>query len=395
MNSRDVLIETCLSSWTGFESGKLSARALSQSAGVAVSSIYHHFGNMEQLFYVAHERALHWAEQWCAERLDDLSAHTAIPRHLGPLLAGLIDDWARDQRKAAIAWHECRLSASRNEIYRPLAARWQRLWEEFWSNLCARIEESVAVTAVSRFFEGESSFHLLEWRRLLDRAALAESCAGWQAWMEGRLAPASPWRDHARAEAQKILPPLADRDPIVRRLSEAAADLISRNGPSGLTHRALADAANLSLGSVSNKLRSRSDLMNAAFEALYQRMAPDGVDIWVRPPSMDRADMIAAIAWGTVGDMEKLRGHDELLMACVRDQGLRPFGAQLRYMRGRSSQYVLPGLVGRPASETDAALFSSFMVGVKNFHMAEPSSPIRTAGVESDVLDLIKILNDN
>ncbi|MFC3213139.1 hypothetical protein [Novosphingobium panipatense] len=66
------------------------------------------------------------------------------------------------------------------------------------------------------------------------------------------------------------------------------------------------------------------------------------------------------------------RGTDELFVATARDAALSQFGAQLRYMRGRTSRGTLQDMVGhsRRVGIMEAALFSSFLSSQLRVHSA-------------------------
>ena len=59
-------------------------------------------------------------------------------------------------------------------------------------------------------------------------------------------------------------------------------------------------------------------------------------------------------------------GNDELFVAAARDPSLSAFGAQLRYLRSRSSRATLQGILGerRTASIVEGALFSGFLSSI-------------------------------
>ena len=391
-SSRDLLVHVCLMAMEREGASSISARSIARDAGVSVSSIYHFFDDMEQLFQATHDHALTQARRWCEDRLGDIAHDGPLPARLGTLLAGLIDDWTFECRPLAFAWPECRLAAARNPLFRARAAEWKSLWEAFWSEVCDKCGAAGQGSITTRFFEGESFFHLLRWRRQLDRAALAETCAAWEGWLRGELSLPTPWRDMARAEAGRELEPVPVRDAIVDRLSRAAGDLVVRHGPSRLTHRAVASEAGMSLGSVSNKLRTRVDLLNAAFEELYRRHQGDsrgGSDMPLPQCPRQLAEMMAHALF----DVDELRlGRDELLIATARDPAFRSFGAQLRYMRGRTGRATLAAAVDAPISDTDAAIFSSFLMGVLAAHASHEEIGQRLSGANADINRLFDTL---
>ncbi|MFD2136884.1 TetR/AcrR family transcriptional regulator [Novosphingobium resinovorum] len=63
---------------------------------------------------------------------------------------------------------------------------------------------------------------------------------------------------------------MPDRDETAARIVETAARIIDEDGLARLTHRAVAERAGLTLGTVSHKFRTKPALLEAAFEGLYR-----------------------------------------------------------------------------------------------------------------------------
>ncbi|WP_255326159.1 TetR family transcriptional regulator [Sphingobium sp. EM0848] len=373
-SSKDRIIDTVLQLWEEVGSTGLSVRMLSQTAAVPVSSIYHHFGSLEQLFVVAQEHACACATAWRDRHLHDLKGARMDRQAFGPLLAALIDDWAYQERRLAFAAREGQKLAFRSPHFQAAMARWNTIWTELWHEVCPRfgLENSAMLTA--RLFESESFLHMIRWRRVVDRAGLEEFARGWAVWLEGRPVPAAPHRDFARAEALREFPALPERDDTASRIAQAAAAIVSQRGTAALTHRAVAAEAGLTLGIVSHKFRTIAELMGAAFEALYLR----NVSIEEKGGS----DSLWSLN-GVVGALERSAsnfGPEELLLAVARDPSLRHFAAQLRYLRGRTSGPQLQAIFGpsRTVSPLEAALFSGFLSGQLRTHQAKPSDLFRS-----------------
>jgi AcrR family transcriptional regulator len=389
----ELLIEATLNAWESGGTAAISARSLCGATGVQVSSLYHHFGSLEQLLVTAQERAIDVARVWCTQQIESLG--NAIPPHgIGALLAGLIDDWSRDQRRIAFAWRECRLNAIKLPAFILLADRWKQVWDDFWATVCSRmsIPQHGAITA--RFFTGESGYQLIPWNRQADRAALGETCAGWGEWLAGRLSPPAPWREWARARAatELVSPPL--RDEIEARIAAAAAAVVERQGVAGLTYRAVAKDAGVTLGVVSHKFRTGADLVAAAFEDLYRRAADASPGELANLPASSREALARDLAEKILPDARGSMGSDELLLACARDPSLRTFAGQLRYTRGRTSGHYLDAMVGasRTIEHVDAAIFSSFLVGLINAYGLVEERDARIAGAEAELAHLIATL---
>jgi AcrR family transcriptional regulator len=389
-----LLINAVLVAWEHGGGAAISARSLCAATGVQISSIYHHFGSVEQLLVSAQEHAAGLARDWCRQQLESLGDARLPPEALGALLSGLIDDWCHDRRRIAFAWRECRLSAIKHPAFVPPAEAWRRLWEGFWAAVCDRLSVPQHAAITARFFAGESGYHLLPWNRPIDRAALAETCIGWSNWLSGRLSPASPWRDHARAQADATVTLPEWRDGAVERIATVAGEIVERDGVAGLTYRAVAGAAGVTLGVVSHKFRTSSDLLAAAFEALY-RSATRTPDELAGLPALSPDRLARELAEGALTFVRGSMGSDELLLACARNPDLRTFGGHLRYLRGRTSGHYLRAMLGpdRPVRHIDAAIFSSFLVGVIAAHGLSEDREKRIAAAEGEIAHLLATLN--
>ncbi|MFC0205509.1 TetR family transcriptional regulator [Novosphingobium soli] len=360
------MIEAC---WT-CGSSNASVRSLAARADAPISSIYHHFGSMEQLYVSAQEHALALARAWCDQQRTALAALPRFSAHaFAPLMAALIDDFCEAQRAVAFAWRDCELMAARSPRHAPLARRWAMLWTEFWSDLSARAGLGDHSALTTHFFQGESLLHLMQWQRTIDRPCLEETCAGWVLWLEGRLAPGGEWRRFGAEQAHREMPPLTAFSGTMERIADTAADIVAEQGISGLTHRAVAARANLTLGVISHNCHSSADLVRAAFETIYRRtvassapgdLAQEGPD---QPSEFDPLPPHSPEAL--------LCAMDELLLAVARNPSLRPFAPQLRYWRGRTSGKVLEAMLApdRVVSPRDAALFSAMVAGMRKWSL--------------------------
>jgi DNA-binding transcriptional regulator YbjK len=361
--SPQKLVSAAILAWETDGATGISARTLAASAGLPVSSIYYHFGDLERLLETAQDHARAAATRWCDAQLDAIRGQTESAA-LGPLLATVIDDWCEQQRPLAFAARECRLMALRDPRHAATSARWDILWQSFWQAVCDRLGIADMATSTTWVFEGTSGMHLLRWRRPVDRGALSELCNGWARWMEGRLAEPSAWFDLARRDAAALIAPAAPDDPVAAAIATAAATTVAQRGVAALTHRAVAAEAGVTLGVVSYKYRTSAELLHAAFEAIYRRMSPQSADELAAVPDLGRDTGLARVDGG-IPTRADLLASDELLVASARNPTFQTFAAQLRYLRGRSSGHYLQALVGRerPIAPVDAAIFSAFMSG--------------------------------
>lgn len=350
------LESSVITMWEHEGAAGVSARAVALHADVPTSSIYHHFGGMDQLVLRASHAACAQAREWTMRQRQALDSLPGDPAAFAPLLAALIDDWCEGQRPLAFAWREAQLQAMRDPARRTAADEWAGLWRDFWTPVCVQFGFGELTGAVIALFDGESSLHLLRWRRPIDRATLDETCRLWTQWSNGCSSAPAPWRTMARDAALAGQPPEAAWDETTQHIAAAAARIVAQEGVAGLTHRAVARGADVTLGVVSNRFRSSAELLRAAFESTYLRtVAP----LKGEQPAVSLAGNTAT------PDEAALRASFELMLVVARDPAFAPFAAQLRYLRGRTSGRYLRALVhpDRALSATDAALFSSVMAG--------------------------------
>ena len=344
----------------------IAARPLAAAAGLPVSSIYYHFGDLEHLLESAQREARMDASRWCDAQLEAVGRGAPA---VGPLLAALVDDWCETQRPLAFARREAQLAALRDPRHAAGSVQWDALWHRFWDELAARLGLADMAPSLAWLFDGVSGLHLLRWRRPVDRAALAELCDAWAGWMDGRIGRHSPWFERARTDAGAMLPPPPPDDAVADAVAAAAARTIALRGVAGLTHRAVAAEAGVTLGVVSYKFRTSGELLQAAFDAIYRRITQDGGGEPSRPLS-SRAEALVALD-GLLPERADQLAVEELIMASVRNPALQSAAARLRYLRGRTSGRVLQALLGpeRAVAPIDGAIISAFLSGRGRAHI--------------------------
>jgi AcrR family transcriptional regulator len=369
ISSDNKLMDAVIELWESGGHEAVSARQVSANAAVPVSSIYHHFGSLEQLLVLAQEQAQASARTWCQAHLDQIAGMASGPEAFASFFAATIDDWVNEQRRLAFAWREGQMLRIDGEIGTAVRLGWIRLWSDFWHEACGRFGLAERAWIAERFFENESFVHMISWRRAVDRAGLDEFARGAGAWLTGNAMPSSPWRDFARAEAVRAAPDAPNHDGTTSRIAAAAAALIEEAGPAKVTHRAVAERADLTLGVVSHKLGTKAELLQAGFEAVYVR----AVALLRERTSAITPSSPAATLDGLAEFMSHgSRGHGvhALHLAVARDPALRHFGLQLRYLRGMTSRSLLAMLrPDRPEpSHLEAALLSSFLSSLPRVH---------------------------
>jgi DNA-binding transcriptional regulator YbjK len=343
--SAQKLVSATLSAWEREGSAGVSGRSLAGSVGLPMSAIYYHFGDLDRLLETAQAEARAEAERWRQAQLDAIGRDVRGPAALGPLLATLVDDWCETRRTLAFARREGQLMALRDERHVAACAQWDALWQGFWQEICDRLDLSDLATATAWVFDGLIGLHLLRWRRPVDRSALSELCDGWASWAAGRPAGESAWFDLGQRDALALILPPPPEDDTASAIAAAAAATVAKRGVTGLTHRAVATEAGLTLGVVSYKFRTSADLLKAAFDAIYRRMTSSpGSE--TQPSPMRALGDRASDSTVAVPRREDMLGTEELVVAAARDPELRAFAAQLRYLRGGSAGHVMQHLLG-------------------------------------------------
>ena len=360
----EKLIEAALSAWESDGAEEVSARSLTSTAGLPVSAIHYHFGGLGQLLDAAQDAAVTAAQAWCSAQRAAIGGDATSPAMLGPLLATLIDDWCETQRRIAFAWREGQLMALRDPGRATAATRWTRMWEDFFTGLCGELGCARFSTPTAWFFDGASALHMLRWRRPLDRSALEELCGGWASWLTGRLAPAGHWFAAGQEAARRLAAKPDPADELAESIADAAARVVAQSGVTALTHRAVAAAAKVTLGTVSYKYRTRADLGRAAFDSIYRRVTSSTPTLPDQPAAMSAAEAVSHAERSLPSRTDRL-GFGELCVAAGRDPALGAFVPQLRYLRGQGSGRILDAVLGGKgrAAPIDGAILSAVLGG--------------------------------
>ncbi len=387
-SSQDRLVTATQRQWQAHGSAGISARQISASAGIPASSIYHHFGSLEHLLACAQADARTRARAWCDALLAELGDYPATPQALAGFFAQVIDEWCESQRELAFAWREGGLLAQSSEALRAEARNWQALWHDFWTRACTHFAIAPEYhLVVERIFESESLFHMIRWRRTVDRPGLGEVAQVLGAWLTRSPPGATPWRDHAQRIAQETMPVLPTRDEAGQHLVATAARLLGEVGSAHLTHRLVAQHAGVTLGTVSHKFKTKSDLLEAAFEETYSRTIARLGTVSGHSFPRDSGTLANALSHAIVRASGE-RARDELFLAVARDPALARFGRQLRYLRGRTGYGLLRSLVGtrREVSPLEGALFSAFtmaQIHTLTHELADSAAPASEAHLEA------------
>jgi DNA-binding transcriptional regulator YbjK len=357
---QDRLMRTMAGLWQSHGRGRISARQTAALAGVTTSLINYHFGAFEGLLQASLRDFAGRCGAWWQSRLAPLGGIGRLDAQAGGyLLASLIDELCTAERDMVFAWFECQAMAARDAAFAAVAADWYAVWRDGWAGVATHILPIDAADLLYAFAEGELCLHRIVSQPPLDRACLFETCAAWvQMVTEARTGP-MPLRETLRARSdQPAAISLPDGSPEAA-IALAAADIVGKSGIGGVTHRAVAAAAGMTLGVVSYHFPTAELLIHAAFEAIYGEITR-GDQGPARP--MDAGAFAAAVAQlvSHPDAQANFLSLDEFTSAAARDPALAIFGGTLRYTRGKTASRTLPGL----PSPLAGALISSSTNGL-------------------------------
>lgn len=357
-STKSRLIDALLDLWGDAPADQVSVRALVHKAGASQSAIHYHFADLERLYLDASVTALVAGRAWMARQhslLDSLTGTRLTPAMQASLVASIIADWTAGQRRLAMAWRQVPSSG------------WQAAWDEFWHGVAARIGLGAEADTLACFAVGEASRHLLVWNPLLDRALLEETTAALVLWLaERRFAP-SDVRAVFRALAQSgydaaVLGP----DALTCPTTEAAAALLAEKGHIGVTFRAVAARAGVTLGKVIHVHGTKSGLLRAALHRLYQREAV-GDDLEQRLtlellPEVMRDYLLEAVLSGS---QPVLAAYDEIERAIYNGPEYLGLRSLVRCMDDPTGTWALKQMLGGvPPTAPLVAAFSAIIRGI-------------------------------
>jgi AcrR family transcriptional regulator len=371
--AQERLIQACLDLLYENGSSGVSARAVGDRVGLTGSAVNYHFGGREGLVAGAYRSAAAEAQRWRAAALE--RAPPSAPAHaLAAWIAALIQDLC-SRRDLLLVSREFRQLAARTPALAVPAREDQAHSDMFWRQVAARCAlSSESGPALADFVAGAALTHGPGADWLIELPWLLQSCERLTARLQGLRAGLPGW-DGWRAQAEfraiaAIGPWSTPATDAAIRMLDAGIEIVGRQGVEGLTHRAVAGAADASLANVTHHFPTRAALVRAAFRQLHSRVteAPPGED---RDGSPDLS--IKAVAEGlaefVVDPHGALRPEpialEELMMSASRDPAIKEVAMQLRAGRGEGSRATLQSLrlSGDPPDRLDAHLLSTVLMG--------------------------------
>jgi AcrR family transcriptional regulator len=211
---------------------------------------------------------------------------------------------------------------------------------------------------------------LLVWNPVLDRALLEETVATLVAWLtEGGFAAEAVRPSHQALARASYREPLRRADAEFAAVAGAAADLLASRGHAGITFRAVAAQAGVTLGKVIHLIGSKSALLRCALHGLYEREAlGDQRDLFLAqslPPHELLEHLLGAVL---TGQQPVLRAYDEIELAIYNGAEFATLRAVVRSMDDPSGMWALRQLACQPHPPASlVAAFSAVIRGV-GFH---------------------------
>jgi AcrR family transcriptional regulator len=333
------LIDALLRMWAEEPADRISVRALVQEADAAQSAIHYHFGDLERLYVEASQAALVLAEGWMADRLAllaPLAGERLAPGLQAALLADTIAGWTGGQRRLAIA------------ARRVPGPGWERAELAFWTRIAGILGLGDHAATVACFARGEAARHLLAWNPPVDRALLDETATALVTWLAERRFAAETVRPLHRTLARRdYSEPVRGSAPEIAGIAAAAADLLAEQGHAGVTFRAVAARAQVTLGKVIHVVGTKAQLLALALHRLYEREALDDAREDFMAQTIPPQEMLGHVLEAVLGGSQPvLRAYDEIELAICNGPEFHPLRGVVRSMEDPSGTWTLTQMLG-------------------------------------------------
>ncbi len=354
------LIDALLDVWCTVPADAISVRVVVQKAAAAQSSIHYHFGDMERLYLATTRVALNEGQAWMEAQLTQLDAFAGEPLPAAlqaSLIASIIAEWTAGQRRLAMAWR-----------YAP-DAEWQAAWDGFWGRLATILGLGEHADCLACFAAGESARHLLVWNPPLDRALLEETAATLILWLSEQRSGAESVRPTYRALARRSYDmPVLQFDVPGADIANAAAELLAEQGHAGVTFRAVATRAGVTLGKVIHVFGTKSALLHAALHNLYEREAMGGDPDQLLTRKFGPEAMLDRLLEAVIGRHQPvLTAYDEIERAIYNGDDHASLRGLVRAMDDPSGTWALQQMLGGMLPQASlVAAFSAIIRGIGN-----------------------------
>lgn len=368
-----------------------SVRSIARLADANPSAINYNLGGIEQLYRLVFEQAADDTASWLAARLDDTADLPADVAGAGAALEYVIRAWTSQGRDLALLYQE---ALSWAEVDPVLMRRWTRAWRNFWIAVAARCGLDIdGGRMMNLMFQSEALHHLSPWRPAVEDAALRDLCDHFVwTWLGG--ARRLPTGGLESAQAVLHGENLVKLAPAALNLALSAVAVVQEKGLLGLTHRAVAAHAGVTVGAVTHYFRTAEDLVAGAIrgqvEELFQVEDEDSGAALQR----GAVPSLAAFAEGIAKSAESaavsrvLFARRSLFLASLRAQGSARAGAVVRFGYGRTSERILNTLiqVDRDALPLHAAVMSRLVSSLWIARLAEDPGDDDTGRLAREII---------
>lgn len=368
-----------------------SVRSIARMADANPSAINYNLGGIEQLYRLVFEQAADETTLWIATRLNDTADLPEGAAGAGAALEYVIRAWTSQGRDLALLYQEALSWAAADP---DLMRRWTRSWRDFWDAVAARCGlDGMRGRMMNLFFQSEALHHLSPWRPAVEDAALRDLCDHFSwVWLGGpRRAPSG-----GLESAQALLhgENLVKLAPAALNLALAAVAVVQDKGLLGLTHRAVAAHAGVTVGAVTHYFRTAEDLVAGAIrgqvEELFQAEDADSAAALERRAVPSLAKFAEGIERSveSPGVARVLFARRSLFLASLRSDGSARAGAVVRFGYGRTSERILSDIATgeRGAIPLDAAVMSRLVSSLWIARLAEDPANDETGRLAREII---------
>lgn len=343
----------------------VTSRAVADLSGLKASSVNYHFGGSEGLlsatFALAHARAGVWRDSWSLNPGSDLP---------GPAFQGwfalAMDDYAFGQAAVRSVLRELGLDAARSPLRRALALAESQALEAFWAGALKAFGLPADQTGLlADFAEGMSTLHAQRPSLMEQRAWFSETCSRFSSRIVGSpvISGWDGWRQGIRSRISAL--PVTLHAP---SLASGAVTILGRQGLLGLTHRAVAMEAGVSLAAVLGAFPTRAALVRGAFDALLSELLQETSLDSLMQGSLSIEGLSSGMASTTFtsdgAPSSTMLAIVEFLGAADKDEQLQEGLLAARAERGETSNKLISALPStRPLDSLDAHIFSIMNFG--------------------------------
>jgi AcrR family transcriptional regulator len=262
-------------------------------------------------------------------------------------------------------------------------ADWQAAWDGFWHRFAVLLGLGEQAMTLACFAAGEASRHLLAWNAPLDRALLEETVAALVLWLRERRVSPDKIRPAYRALASRIYDaPAPTSDALEQQIAAAAGALLAEKGHVGVTFRAVAAEAKVTLGKVIHVYGTKSGLLHAALHSLYEREALGGDLEHLLAQSFTPDVMLAHLLDAIIGGKQPvLHAYDEIERAIYNGPEFVALRGMVRSMEDPSGTWALQQMLG--GTHPPAALVAAFSaiirgIGYRALHAGLPEDELQS-----------------